>query len=722
MSTEHPSEPRTPSALAERLDRVDSLIRPRTIAVIGASSQRRTLGNVVLENFNRWPFDGSLCVVHPTARRIGDRPTVATIAELPQRLDVAVVCLPARAAWKTLSELDAIGCRAAVVVAAGFEPDDEARFRAVLDNVSVAVCGPNNMGTINVTDAIALYTARFRDPLPSGNVALIAQSGSAAIAIINNPGLGFSRIITSGNEWSITSADYLRWLADDAATGAVGLVLESIQNPMRFARAARDLVRTGKRLVVLKVGRSEAGAAAAQAHSGALISTEDAYEAFFRRECIPVARDYDELVATLQSFSAPRMPHPAGHRLGIIAISGGEGALGCDVAAEMGMPLAVWSQETRAVLEDALPGARPANPIDFGASVGRQDEGQERAIRAILNDSGVDLAIVLQDAQKSLPIHDAHDYVHYLDILRQAAQGAEKPVLVASTTSSDTHPRLERALAGTSMPLLRGIREAVAAAENLAVAADAHRRAALSTDPDTLRTAPPVDRSLLSRERGPLSDGAVQTLLAAYGLPMVQRILVHNAEEAREAALSLGFPLVVKVVARHITHRSDIGGVVVGVPNEESLLRAIRDIARRVARARPDDVIEGFELQPQLLGVTEAIVGFKAEPGFGGTVTVGLGGVLVELYGKSAVELAPVLAEEAESMIARTPLGRILGGYRNLVPPTPVAPLAAVVAALSRLGRDLADDVREVDLNPVLVRHGTGEAIVVDALIIAGGS
>ena len=715
--------------MAERLDRVDSLIRPRTVAVIGASSQRRTLGNAVLENFDRWPFDGTLYVVHPNAPRIGSRETVASIAELPRRLDAAVVCLPARAAAKTLRELEAIDCRSAVVVAAGFVPDDEARFRAVLNEVSVAVCGPNNMGTINVTDAIALYTARFRDPLPQGSVALIAQSGSAAIALINNPGLGFSRIITSGNEWSITSADYLRWLADDAATDTVGLVLESIQNPMQFSRAARELVRAGKRLVVLKVGRSPAGAAAAQAHSGALLSTDDAYAAFFRRECIPVARDYDELLATLQCFSTPGIPHPSGHRLAVIAISGGEGALACDVATEMGVPLAAFSSDTRSVLENALPGARAENPIDFGASVGREDAAQERATRAVLGDGGVDLAIVLQDAQASLPIHDAHDYVHYLDILRQADEGADKPVLVASTTSTHTHPRLEQTLSGSSMPLLRGIREAVAAAENLAVAGDAHRRvAALTAEPHLPQTPPSIDRSLFPAERGPLADTGVQTLLRAYGLPMVQRVLVRDVDEARDAARRIGFPLVVKVLSRHIAHRSDIGGVVVGVRDEESLLRAVRDIAGRVTRTRPGgvadfaSVIEGFEIQPQIEDAIEAIVGFKAEPGFGGTVTVGLGGVLVELYGKPVIELAPVTVEEAAGMIGRTPLGRILAGYRNLVPPTSPGPLAAVVAALSRLGHDLSGDVHEVDLNPVLVRHGSGEALLVDALVIAGGS
>jgi acyl-CoA synthetase (NDP forming) len=723
-STDRTPQQALPSAsiLADRLDRVDSLLRPRTVAVIGASSQRRTLGNVVVGNFDRWAFDGTLLVVHPTAERIGDRPTVASIQDLPRRLDVAVVCLPARAVADTLLQLDDIGCRAAVVVAAGFQPDDENRFRDVLRRVSVAVCGPNNMGTINVTDSIALYTARFRDPLPAGSAALIAQSGSAAIAILNNPGVGFSKVITSGNEWSLTSADYVRWLADDPATNAVGLVLESIQNPPAFALAARELARAGKRLVVVKVGRSPAGSAAAQAHSGALLSTADAYEAYFRRECIPVARDYDELVATLQGFSQSAMPKPAGNRLGVIAISGGEGALACDVATEMGMPLAQFSDATRSVLEAVLPGARPENPIDFGASVGRAEAAQERAIRAVLSDPNVDLALVLQDAQHSLPIHDAHDYVQYLDILHKATEGAEKPIVVASTTSTDTHPRLEQTLQGRPIPLVRGIREAVAVCRNIAQAGAARARAEqLTASPEEVPARPEVDCGLFRQDRGPLPDAACQTLLRAYGLPMVQRLFVRDAEEARDAVEKLGYPLVVKVVSRSIAHRSDVGGVVVGVRDEEGLKRALRDIAGRVTRSFPESPIEGFELQPQILDVTEAIVGFKAEAGFGGTVTVGMGGVLVELYGKPAIELVPVTVEEAEDMIRRTPLGRILAGYRGLIPRTPIRGLAEVVVSLSHLGRDQTGLVHEVDLNPVLIRHGSGDAVIVDALVIAGG-
>ncbi len=676
---------------------VESLLRPRQVAVIGASAQRVTLGNTVLRNFERWPFGGEIIPVHPTATVIEGRPTVPRVADLPQGLHAAVVCVPAAAVADVLMELDATGCRSAVVVAAGFTPEEMARLRDVLGRVRVAVCGPNNMGFINATDSIALYTARFRDPLPVGGVALIAQSGSAAIALVNTPGLGFSKIITSGNEPSLAAPDYLRWLAQDNATTIAGIVLESIQNGKDFGEAARGFMEAGKRLAVLKVGRTPAGSAAAQAHTGALIGADAAFQAFFRRHGIPQAQDYDELAAMLQCGG-----RASGRRIGIVAISGGEAALAADVATERGIPLARFSEGTQARLGELLPGARLDNPLDLHAAPTRVPNAQELALQAVLADPAVDVVLVLQDAQHSLPIHDAHDYVRQLEMVRRVAAQAATPVVVASTTSAETHPRLEQVLAGSPIPLLRGIREAVAAAGSLGARATSVAAPTAIASPWSARLAP---------HTGPLPHALTRELLAAYGIPLVRSTVVHGADQALAAARDLGYPLAVKVVSQQITHRSDVGGVVLGVGSDDDL---------RAALARRPQA-EAYELQPMVTRAVEALVGFAADPTFGGTVTVAMGGVLVELFGQHATELVPVDVDLAADMIRHTPLGRILAGYRNLVPPTPIEPLASVVASVSRLGAELAAAVAAADLNPVMVRHGTGEALAVDALVIVKG-
>jgi acetyltransferase len=692
---------------------IEALLRPRSIAVIGASAQRVTLGNTVLRNFQRWPFAGPVYVVHPTARSVEGFATVPSVTQLPRGIDVAMVCVPAPAVADVLVQLEEVGCRAAIAVAAGFTPEEDRRLRGVLDRTRLAVCGPNNMGVINATDQLALYTARFRDPLPVGGVALVAQSGSGAIALVNTPGLAFSKVITSGNEYSLRASDYLRWLAQDPATTAAGVMMEALVDGDDFADAAATFARAGKRLVVLKVGRTESGAAAAQAHTGALLSSWDAYAAFFRRERIAVAADYDELASTLQCFQWPDLPRPRGRRLFVIAISGGEGALACDVASELGVPLSRLTDATQAELRRLLPGARPDNPIDFGASVGRSAAAQEQAIRAVLADPGVDMALVLQDAQHTLPIHDAHDYVQYLTVLRQALAGCDKPVVVASTTSTDTHPRLEQVLQGMPVPLLRGVREAVVALVNLAVAAEGEARAARSLAPRA-----PFTPALIPPAPGPWDPAATEELLVRYGIPHVRRVVVPGAEAAVEAAQALGYPLVVKVVSRQIPHRSDVGGVVVGVESPDELRAAVARIAASIRERAPAAEIQGYELQPEIRGGIEAIVGFKADPAFRGLVTVGLGGVFVELFRQYAAALVPLSQAEAAQLIDATPLGRIMAGYRGQVPVTPTESLARIVAALSRLGAEQSAVIAEVDLNPVLIRPGSGEAVVVDALVV----
>jgi acyl-CoA synthetase (NDP forming) len=673
-------------------DPVGSLLQPRQVAVIGASSQRVTLGNTVLRNFDRWPLQGEVLAVHPTAGAIEGRRAVGSVRALPRGLDVAVVCLPASAVAEVLLDLDAVACRAAVVVAGGFQPDQARRLRDVAAAIDVAVCGPNNMGVINATDSIALYTARFRDPLPVGPVALIAQSGSAAIALLNTPGLAFSKVITSGNEISLASADYLRWLAQDPATTTAGLVLESIRDGDDFAQAANAFAAAGKRLAVLKVGRTPLGSAAANAHTGALVGASAAYSAFFRRLGVAVADDYDELAAMLQCFATEGLPRARGRRLAIVAISGGEGALAADLATEAGLPLATFAEATRAALHAAMPDARVDNPLDLHGSVTRAPDADTGALRAILADPGVDVVLALQDAQRTLPIHDAHDYVRYLETLAQAVAGAEKPVVVASTTSAETHPRLQQVLAGTVVPLLRGIRAAVAACGGLA--------------PGSPTPPPPPPRQ--PAEALPLDRA--RSLLATYGIPLVRSEVARDQEAAMHIAHAIGYPVVLKGVARTLLHRTEAGAVALDLRNDAALLAALR--------AMPS--LEAYEIQPYIPDAVEVLVGFTSDPGLGGTVSVGMGGVLVELLPPPAVEMAPLTEPEAAALIRASAAGRLLAGYRRIVPPTDLAPLARLVAALSRLGSEHASHIAAIDLNPVMVRHGSGEALVVDALVLGG--
>jgi acetate---CoA ligase (ADP-forming) len=694
------------------------MLRPRAVAVVGASASRMAQGNVVLANLFRSGYQGAVTVVHPSAAVVDGVKTVPSIADLPDRIDVAVVCVPARTLAGTVAQLEQIGCPSAITVAAGFSHAEDRELRALLDSVDIAVSGPNCMGLINLSDGVPLYTARYREGLPVGNAALIAQSGSAAIALANYPGVGFSKIITSGNEYGVIAADYLDWFATDPHTQVVGLIAESIHEPRRFERSVARLQENGKSIVMLKIGRSALGGQATTAHTGAIVGRYAAYSAYFERIGVPTVRDYDELGAALQCLSI-RRKRPAGSRIGVISISGGQGALACDVASEEGMALAELSPGTTETIKHWLPGSVGRNPLDLGASVGSKDRRFD-ALKAFIADDAVDAVAVMQDAQATLPIHPDHDYLPHIKQVVELGNLTDKPVVMISSTSANTHPMLEALLAGSRVPLLRGIRTGLAG-----LRATLDQRGATPIDPVVEPLPDSVlegFRAELCEQSGPVSRGLALRLLEAYGIPFVRSTVVGDEDAAVLAAAELNFPLVVKAVSPQLSHKTEAGGVVTGVADEAELRTAIASIRAAVRQYAPAAELVGFELQEFIetgaaIGV-EAVAGFTFDPVLGPLVVVGTGGVLVELAADHQSGLAPIGDDEADAMINRTRLGRLLAGYRGVVAPTDLDGLKQIVCRLGRLAQDMSGLIVEGDLNPVMVAAGSGRSVVVDALFV----
>ena len=333
---------------------MDALIRPRTIAVIGASPKRQTLGNVALDNLANYKFTGTVIPVHGEAPEIAGLAAVPSIEALPDGVDVALASVPAAGVADVVRRLDRKGVRTAIVNTAGFSFEQEAELRRLVNSSRILMHGPNCMGLINLSDATPIYTGGITSRLAKGPVALIAQSGSAAISVINSSTAGFSKVVTIGSEFRVTGADYLRWFAADPDTSVIGLILESIQDADRFADAVDRVHAAGKSLVMLKVGRSATGARATLAHTGALIRNDDAFKGFSERYGVPVVGDYEELIATLEAFAVTRKRPARGH-VALMGISGGETALACDICDEIELPLAVFSE---------APGAAPTTPVE----------------------------------------------------------------------------------------------------------------------------------------------------------------------------------------------------------------------------------------------------------------------------------------------------------------------------------------------------------------------
>lgn len=696
---------------------IEGMMRPESVAVIGASSNRRALGNQVLLNLRNFGFAGRVYCVHPRAGELEGFPAVPSVADLPADLDVALVSVPAGGVAGLLAELDAHGCRSAVVPTAGFTGADQEAIEAAAARLSMPFNGPNCLGVFSVAARAPLWTPRFRMDLPAGGVTVISQSGSAAISITTSPGLGLARIISSGNETSITSADYLDWLATDDATDVVGLVIEGIRDADRFAAAVGRVQTAGKAVVAMKVGRTPQGSRATQAHTGVLISRYDAYAAFFEKLGIPAVLDYDDMVAALQALATRPRRVCAGTRVGVVAISGGEGALACDLAVENGLTLAEFSDETADRLRGALPGVDGGNPVDIGATpeVERRNPGE--ALRAVLDDPGVDSVLVVQDAHERLAISPEHDYLDQVRTVVEVSRSASKPLVLASSASADIHPMLQEVVAGSPVPFVRGLRAGIIALRSAGTARQnpaARRRRRPPTGLEELRAG-------LARCTGPVGYALTRQILAAYDLPAVPSLLASDADQAVVMASSLGYPLVVKVASVDLPHRTEVGGVVTGIGGEAELRDAIRRIAGRVQAAAPRAVIEGYELQRQVEAGVEALLGFTAEPPLGALVVVGSGGTLAELTRDRAADLAPFALSTARRLIRDTALGQVLAGYRRHARPIDIEPLARTVQQVAALGVDLHHVLAAADFNPAFVGPN-GEVQIVDALFVASGT
>ncbi len=699
---------------------VTPMVRPRAVAVIGASAKRSTQGNVVLGNLKSWGYGGRIVPVHPQAAEIDGLAAVNAVAQLGEDTDVAIVAIPAAQVPAMLRELEASPVRSAIVFSNGFTAAEEADMRDFGAQSRLIVHGPNCMGLVNFTDAVPLYPSRPSLRLKPGRVALVAQSGSAAISVMNSTVIGLSKVVTVGSEFTVSAADYIRWLADDDATQVIGVVAESIKSPAAFAAAAEAVHEAGKSLVVLKVGRSAVGVKATQAHTGALVSSSDAYDAFFRETNIATVADYDELVAAVECAAVARRM-VGGSGIGLVGISGGQTALACDIAEAQGVAVADFAAGTQADLRRFLPGTPGHNPVDFGATVNLEDRKIPEALTAVFQDPDVGVVVALQDTQESLNPATLQNYGNVLGLYAAAGKANDKPMVVISPTSENVDPGVRAMLAEHGVPLVRGLHAGLRAAGTLALgrpgpAGDwARRRSGLARPAGDAVAA--LKREV-ARASGSLSAELSFRLLRAYGIPLVKAVVVKDETEAVARATEVGFPMVVKVASADIQHRSDVGGVMLGIADLDGLRRAVRTIADNVARARPGAKIDGYELQEQLTDGVEAMAGFTAAQPFGQMVVVGSGGTLVELLADRAVGLAPFDRAQADAMLGRTRLARILGGYRNLMPKTDTAQLAEVAVKLSQLAADFDGLLAECDINPVLVKKGSGEVRIVDALFV----
>ena len=651
---------------------------PASVAVVGASPKPGSIGGSLVRNVRESGFPGALYPVNRGGVAVDGVDGYASFDDLPGPVDLAFVCVPGTAVLEVVESALRHGTRAICVISAGFAelgPEGVARQDELLALVrahGARLLGPNCVGIaladppLNGTFAAAQF--------PTGNVAFCSQSGALGLALLDQAsrrGLGFSAFVSVGNKADVSSNDLLEHWEDDERTGVVILYLESFGNPRRFSRIARRVARR-KPILALKGGTTGAGRRAAASHTAALAGSDAAVEALFHQAGVIRVPTLEELVDTAAVLAS--QPAPAGNRVALLTNAGGLAILCADACEAAGLDVAVPSTETQAALRHVLAAeASVSGPVDvLGSGTAEQ---YRLALGLLLADPGVDAVIVLAVPTASLPVSD-------LEPVLEAA-GGTKPVLAVGLEPNPGSP-IPRFV--YPEPAARALARASQRTEWL------QRPLGTIVEPagiDRKRAAVVVDEALARGEDVWLNPTEVRALLAAYGIPFVAERDAASSDEAVEAARELGFPVAVKSAVPG-AHKTDTGGVVLGLDDEES----VRSAAERIG---PPVVV-----QEMASGGPELLAGVIQDPVFGPLVALGLGGSLAELVGDASFALAPLTDTDAEELVLRGRVGKLVRGFRG-APPADTAALADLVNRLAHLA-DAVPQIAELDLNPVLAR------------------
>jgi acyl-CoA synthetase (NDP forming) len=702
---------------------VSALLRPRSVAVLGASD-RTGVGQRVVANLRALRYPGELYLINPNRSVVAGLPAYPSLAELPAVPELVVAAVNREATVREIAEAARLGCRAAVVLAAGFAEAGErgreldAELRAATREM--ALLGPNCLGFVNLVDDVAAYSGPLMEPPERGTVALVSQSGALACIFTGaaaERGVRFSHVITAGNQAGLNMVDYLRYLGRHPDVTVIACYVEGFTDGRALVRAMREAVEAGKSVIVLKAGRSRAGGAAARTHTGALAGSAEIQFSIWRQNGVLVATDPEEFLALIELCS--RVRAVTGSRVGILTISGGERLLIADAAEELGIPLARFDDATADGLAAALPAyASIANPLDTtGAGVVDGNATVHRqAAFLVCGDPNVDVVVACQDAKNGWIQADRSSRLFRDCVVAaaDAATAAAKPLVVISPTTGDIDAQAREYLRQREVPLLMGLRPGLGALAQV-IGGEAG-----GADPPGRAGDPAPAPAPLS---GPAQHGIALSgldslaLLGERGVPVCPTLLVSVEAEAVIAAEEFGYPVAMKIDGPGIQHRSELGGVRTGLESAAAVRAAWAELSEVAATANPGGRLPEVLVQPMVAGGVELFVGGLRDEQFGPVVLFGSGGVLLEFVQDTAAGLAPLDEAAALRLITGTRAYRLLRGFRG-GPAADIERLAAAVAAISRVAA--MPDVVALDVNPLIAL--ADRVAVVDAKIVTSGT
>lgn len=699
---------------------LDSMFRPRSVAVIGASNRPLSVGNVVMRNLLRGGFKGAILPVNPREQAVAGVLAYNDVASLPVVPDMAVICTPPRTVPQLIHELGARGTKSAVTLTAGLarERNESGKTlqEAMLDNAKphlMRILGPNCVGLILPHIGLNASFAHV-EALP-GKIALVSQSGALCTSILDwarSNDIGFSCFVSLGDIADVDFGDVLDYLGSDAETSAILLYMESIgsDEARKFMSAARAAARN-KPVIAVKSGRMAEGAKAAASHTGALAGSDDVYDAALRRAGILRVYEVSELFDAAETLARARPIK--GDRVAIVTNGGGPGVLATDALVEGGGRLAEFAQDTIIALNGILPATwSHGNPVDIiGDATG---ERYAKALDIVLKDSGVDAVLVLNVPTAISSSEEAAR--HVVEVVRHAIM----PVLT-SWMGKDGVAGARDVLRAANVPTYEAPHEAVRAFLHM-VTNERNHESLMQAPPSAPQeftpdkaTAERIIRGALSRGIEFLSEVDAKAVLAAYGVNVVETRIASTADDAVKHANDIGYPVAIKILSPDITHKSDVGGVALNLESPDDVANAAKMMRKRAAALRPDAQIAGFTVQSMVRRprAHELIVGMTTDRIFGPVILFGQGGTAVEIVADRSTALPPLNMTLARDMVSRTRVAKLLGGYRD----RPAADMDAICLTLMQTAQLAADlpQIAELDINPLIADENG--VIAVDARI-----
>jgi acetate---CoA ligase (ADP-forming) len=697
-----------------------SLFNPASIAIVGASEGPRH-GGEMMRTLQALGYSGRIYPVNPKYETVYGFQAYPSLSAISDQVECVVVAVGSRHVLNTLEEASQQGIKAALVISAGFAEagvegkDLQNKIKALASDTGLRIAGPNSLGLINVHDKVAMYAASLPDSLRPGGIGVIVQSGSICAAIAGaNRGLGFSYLISSGNEADVCASDYIQFMLKDERTTVILGFVEGIKQPDKFIQAADLASDLGKPIILLKVGKTEKSRATTVSHTGSLAGSDSVQDALFKQKGVTRVSDLDELLEAGELFSGLHGRYPRGSGVGLITLSGGETALTYDLASEYGVDFPDLSDQTKNQLKEVLPTfAMVGNPLDVTGVGAVHRPTYKKALQLLSEEGKIHLIAIMQNVRPGQKLT--------LDIAQTVADVAkenQKPFVFYTNLSRGINDPLLEKLKKGNIPLLQGTRESLNAISSLITYSRFLRQRQSKQDSvNDFRIAFDNLSDRLPAEKATLGESHSKNLLKSIGIETPKEVLATNPEQALEACRRLGFPVVLKVDSHQISHKTDIGGVALGIKNEQELISSWQEILDNVERNASQTKVNGILVQEMITGGTEVIVGISHDSQFGPTILFGLGGIFVESLQDFSLRVLPITLQDAQEMVDETLAGKVLRGIRG-GEQKDIPALIDVIIRVAKLTMECQGRIEEIDINPLLVRPIGKGCVALDALIV----